>query len=461
MNAQKMFRGKNIVVMGLGLHGGGLSTALWLLRHGATIVITDTKTKRELASSLQQLPKTSRVQLVLGGHRLQDFRHADMIVQNPGVPADSVYIREAKKYHIPVVNEVTLFFDACPTPNIIAVTGTKGKSTTSSLLYHLLKTQFGKRVFFGGNIRTTPMLSIVDKLKKDSIVVLELSSWHLELFAEHPCRPHIAIVTNLLDDHLNRYASRNAYFAAKGLIWKWQKKNDVVILNHDNVPSRKWKNKTPSTQVWFSQRELEQNGAYVKNGKFTLRTKGKEQVIAKTGSLRILGDHNQMNALAALLAAQKVGMSAEKMERGLRTFQGVPHRMEKVRIVNEVTYYNDTAATTPDATIAALQSFSEKSILIAGGTDKKLLFGTLARTIRARTKKLILLPGTATEKLKKLLGTFPYTEVKSMVAAVREANTGTKPGDVVLLSPGAASFGLFQHEFDRGDQFIAAVKKLR
>ncbi len=455
------FRGKRVVVMGLGLHGGGLSTATWLLKHGARVLVTDTKTRTQLLPSLRRLPRNPRLAFALGGHRLEDFRSADLIVQNPGVPYNSPYLVEARKNGIEIANEATLFFDACPTQQIIAVTGSKGKSTTSVLTAALLKAQYGKRVFLAGNIRTTPMLSIVDRLSRDAIVVLELSSWQLEPFAWHKHRPHIAVVTNLLDDHLDRYPSRAAYYRAKSLIWRWQTAQDCTILNAENTPSLRWKGKTPGRTLWFSTARTVQHGAYVRDGLLTVRLGLKEKVIAQRTDIPLPGSHMVSNALAAILVARLYHVPGERIRRTLRAFRGVPSRMERVRTVREVAFYNDTTATAPDATIAALNSFVEKPILIAGGVDKKLEYQNMARAIRARAKALILLPGSATEKLKKLLGAFSYQEASSMAQAVRMAAGVAERGDTVILSPGAASFGLFQHEFDRGEKFVRAVKGLR
>lgn len=463
MGRRMQLKGKRVVVMGLGLHGGGLATTQWLLKHGAHVVVTDTKTRQQLAPSLEHLPRSPRLTFTLGKHRLSDFRTADLIVQNPGVPNDSLFLREAKKHRIPIANEAAIFFDACQTHNIIAVTGTKGKSTTSTLIFRMLRARYGKRVFLAGNIRTTPMLSIVDRLNKNSVVVLELSSWQLERFRDHPCHPHIAVVTNLLDDHLNRYPSRQAYYGAKALIWKWQSSDDVTILNFDNAPSRAWQGAMKSRALWFSHRRMQRDGAFLQNGQFVLRENGRDRRIAAMDDLQIPGEHNHMNVLAAILAARQYGVPPTTMRTVLRTFRGIAHRMERVRTLRGVVYINDTTATAPDATIAALKSFPQKSILIAGGTDKGFRTSTyqaLAAAMKKSAKYLILLPGTATEKVKKLLGAFPFQEVRSMNNAVRAAARMAEHGDVVLLSPGVASFGLFQHEFDRGEQFVAAVKKL-
>lgn len=306
------------------------------------------------------------------------------------------------------------------------------------------------------------MLSIVDKLKKDSIVVLELSSWQLEPMAWATMSPHIAVVTNLLDDHLDRYTSRVAYYRAKSWIWQWQTKNDFVILNADNAPSRRWKGKTHSTTLWFSRTSHgKAAGAFLNRGRMMIRLHSRSSPAAFVNDLRVPGEHIQMDALAAVLIARLYRVPVKKIRTALRVFRGVPHRLQQIRTVRGVAYFNDTTATVPDATIAALKSFSQQPILIAGGIAKVPNYRAMASAIKQRVKYLILLPGTATEKIKKLLGTFPYHEVGSMDAAVRTASASASDGDIILLSPGAASFGLFQHEFDRGEKFVAAVQRLR
>ncbi len=454
--------GKHVLMLGLGIHGGGASTVRWLLRHGAYVRITDLKTRRELASSIKTLPKHSRITFSLGGHRLADLQGIDLVVQNPGVPAHSPFLREIRKRKIPIVNEAVLFL--CNAKGVVVgVTGTKGKSTVTALIGSVVRQQYGQRVFVGGNIKTTPMLDILDRLHKRSIAVIEFSSWHLEAFKHVKTSPHIAVVTNLLDDHLNRYRHRNAYYQAKSLIWKWQTKDDVVILNHDNVPSRSWHKQIPGRPLWFSQHSFGRgNGAFFDGNKLCVRRKNKVKTLATTNDLHIPGQHNMMNALPAVLVADLLGVPAKKIQQGLHAFHGLSGRLEKVAVKSGVAYYNDTTATAPAATIAALESFPKQTVLIAGGAEKNLPMEKMAEEIKKRAKTVLLLPGTATDMLARLLRerNVPYNLVRSMNEAVQVASRKATKGDIVLLSPGAASFGLFLHEFDRGDQFIAAVKNL-
>ncbi|MFH1171564.1 MAG: UDP-N-acetylmuramoyl-L-alanine--D-glutamate ligase [bacterium] len=454
-------RGKHVVVMGLGLHGGGTATTAWLLRHGARVTVTDLQQRAALRESIAKLPTSRRLSFILGRHRHEDFRSADVIVANPGVPSTSPYLATAQRAGVAVINEATLFFSRCPC-RIIGVTGTKGKSTVSSLIAHLLKKSTPTSL--AGNIRTTAMLGILDRLTPKMTVVLELSSWQLEGLSSIRRSPEIAVVTNLLDDHLNQYISRRAYFTSKEEIWKYQDPTMSVILNRDNPPLRTRGKGVHGRRYWFSRRYFpEENGAFVRGGKYYFRENGKVSFVASFSDSRLLGEHNVMNTLAAITAAKVCGMKARQIRESLRTFAGVPGRLEIIRSLRGVRYMNDTTATAPAASIAALATVSKPVILIAGGTDKNLPYREMAQAIRSSVQSLILLPGTATVKLQTLLRSFhrPLHLAASMREAVRIAARNARPGTTVLLSPGAASFGLFLHEFDRGEQFEKEVRRLR
>lgn len=446
--------------MGLGLHGGGLATTQWLLRHDAKVLVTDLRSAKALKPSLRQLPRTPRLRFVLGRHRHSDFRTADLVVANPDVPSHSPYLATARREGVPVVNEATIFFALCPA-KIIGVTGTKGKSTVSALLFHLLKTARRKAVL-AGNIRSTAMLAVLDKLSSATTVVLELSSWQLEGLPSIRRSPEIGIITNLLDDHLNRYASKSSYFASKDSIWRYQTPADCILLNRDNRPTRVRGEKVHARRYWFSLRPFtEENGIFCRGASFVFRSEGRETRIASTADLRLPGPHNVSNALAALCAARLMGVSSHTLRIGLRSFRGISGRLELVKNVRGVAYYNDTTATAPDAAIAALKSFDRRPIVIAGGVDKKLPYGSMARAFQQGAKRVVFLPGSATKKLlRRWKKSIPYLEAQSMEEAVQKAAALASPGDVVVLSPGAASFNLFLHEFDRGERFVRAVRSL-
>ncbi|MDO8463484.1 MAG: UDP-N-acetylmuramoyl-L-alanine--D-glutamate ligase [bacterium] len=448
--------GKRVTVMGLGLHGGGLAVTAWFLTHGAMVTVTDRKTAGELAPSVRALAQLlvrhpafrERLHLVLGKHRMRDFTHADLVVQNPGVPRESPYLAAAARAGVAIENEASLFFrilKGVPSPpQIMAVTGTRGKSTTAALLHQMVLAD-GRKAYLAGNIRR-PMFDQIAAImraarRQEVFVVLELSSWHCERLSRQTGGPDVAIVTNIMRDHLNRYASMRSYAAAKRKILSG---SGIAVLNRQSPPVRAMAGRATRKVVWFA----------------TSR-KGVDNP-----SLR--GAHNRENIAAAAAAARVVGVAPAAIARALQTYVGLPGRLEPVSRAFGITWINDTCATTPDATIAGLKALNSggggEVVLIAGGTDKNLVYGAWAQVVACSVKQIIFLPGTATEKMLASLQALPHVEVpvtiaRSMREAVRKARRAARRGDTVLLSPGAASFGLFVHEFDRGEQFLRAVRR--
>lgn len=398
--------------MGLGLHGGGVGVAKFFVKQGAKVLVTDLKTKKQLKKSVKKL---NQVKFVLGKHRKEDFINADLIIRNPGVPRESKYLKIAKDNNISVKTDIDIFFDLCSAP-IIGITGTKGKSTVATLIYLFLKKKYSK-TFLAGNIGVSP-LEFLGKINKKSKVVLELSSFELEGLKKSP---EVAVITALFSDHLNRYKDFRHYVNAKKSIFKYQNKNDVLILNNDDSETKK------------------------------LYSEAKSKVYFFKGS----------NIAAAVLVAELFKISKNDIKKVLSNFKGVPHRQEFVAEKKGIKYFNDTTATNPEAVIFAIETFRKrfpksKIILIVGGEDKKLSYRSLARNIKHNVDSVVLLHGTASNKLKKDLSKF--YPVKTMKEAVKKASCLAQKGDIVLLSPGAASFNLFENEFDRGNQFIKAVK---
>jgi UDP-N-acetylmuramoylalanine--D-glutamate ligase len=425
--------------MGLGLHGGGVSSAMFFYKQGADVLITDLKTEQQLKESIEKL-KGLKIKYFLGGHREEDFISADLIIKNPDVPSTSPYLEIAKKNDTPIETDVNLFFKMSDS-FVIGVTGTKGKSTTASLIYHLLKSKY-KRTFLAGNIGVSP-LEILTKAKKGDKVVLELSSFELEDLTQSP---NIAVITNILPDHLNRYGNMDEYIESKKLIFKYQKKNDVLILNNDDQIVSKFAEKSHSKVLFFS-------------------TKEKHKKI-KLDGFKLFGEHNLSNLSASIKVAELLKVPTKLIEKSLKGFEGVPNRQEFIKEINGVKYFNDTTATMPDAVVVAINSFTEKFpesklILICGGQNKGLNFSQLIDIIKEKVGELVLLPGTASDKIKEGLSEYnKINEVFSMQEAVKMAEKLSKKGDIVILSPGAASFNLFKNEFDRGKQFIEVVKNL-
>lgn len=439
------FKGKKITMLGLGLLGRGVNVAKFLASLGAELTITDLKTAEALEVSLKQLKKFPNIHYVLGGHRLEDFRNRDMVIKAAGVPLDSPYIAEAMKHNIPIEMDASLFAKFSPA-TIVGVTGTRGKTTTTNLLVHILETAFPGRVFIGGNIRGMATLPLLKKTKAGDYVVLELDSWQLQGFGDAKLSPQIAVFTNFLLDHMNYYkGNMGQYFADKANIFMYQREGDVCVVG-------------------------EQAAKEIKNRTQGLRSKlviARAKIIPKEWKIKIPGAHNRENIACAIEAARALGASEKAVKRGVESFVGVSGRLEYLRSVRGVKYWNDTTATTPDGNRVAIQTVTEKGkknlVLIAGGNDKNLEFGDMVKLINRTVKALVLIQGTATEKILTLLPRklgYPMVVVGSMREAVAYADGFAERGDTVLLSPGAASFGIFKNEYDRGDQFALLVKKL-
>lgn len=466
----KDIKGKQVTVMGLGLHGGGLSVSRWLLKHGARVLVTDLKSEKELRPSVAALrryarsKKTSRsLTLVLGRHQKKDFIHADMIIQNPGVPRTSPYVRAAKKHFVPVFNEASLFFSLCRVP-IIGITGSKGKSTTTALAGALLKKKYPTTIV-AGNIGTTAMFDVIDRVREDSsvpYVVLELSSWHLEGLKSIKKSPHIALVTTIAPDHLNRYSSMDAYVSAKRLIVQYQQKGDAAVMSRKNELSRSIAGNYRGEALWFSQAPFRGKGAYIHKGTVYWQEGDRKKSLLRLSDIPLPGAHNIDNVLAAVTLAAYLGVAGQHIRAAVRNFHGLPGRMEYVGNIQGRKVYNDTTATAPHATEAALKSLGGRIVLIGGGADKKLPLGGLVRIVKKKVAYLVLLPGSGTSRLAPKLrakGYHDFSVVSSLRDAVVEAYAHSKKGDTIVLSPAFASFGIFAHEFDRGRKFVKEIKR--
>ena len=454
--------------MGLGLHGGGLGVTRWLVAQGADVTVTDLKTAEELRPSVQELAGLP-VRLALGGHREADFQNADLILRNPGVPAESPYLKIARDHGVPVVMEMGLFFRLCPAP-ILGITGTKGKTTTTSLAGAIIRRSRPDAVV-AGNLAggspqwhgSLPALELLPMIRPDTPVILELSSWQLEGLPSDTC-PHIAVVTNVSADHLNRYRNMAAYADSKKAIFLHQRPEDTVVLNYDNGITCAYATQAPGRVAWFSRRQRVQ-GAFVDGADICWDWQGRKAQLATLADIRVPGAHNVENVLAAAALTMVWGASPDDVRQAIREFPGVPHRLEFVAELESVRYYNDTTATTPDATIAALEAFAggPAVVLIAGGSDKALDFTALAGCIVRSTKAVILLEGEGSQRLQRAIATAGgrVTEVcATLASAVDLARNLARDGDVVLLSPACASFGMFANEFERGNQFKVLVRNL-
>lgn len=432
--------------MGLGLLGGALNDTIFLVENGAELTVTDIKTAEELKTSLDKLKKYKNIIYRLGGHKLEDFKTADLILQPGNVPTDSIYLAEARKNNIPIYVSESLFAQYCPEGvTLIGVTGTRGKSTTARLIYDILAVD-GRRVFLAGNTKGISTLALLENVRRNDLVVMEMDSWALHGMGDIKKSPNIAVFTNFMVDHQNFYHSMDDYFTDKVNIFLNQKDTDQLVVGVDVLKLIRKKYKKFAGKAIVPDID----------------------VLPKSWKIKLLGEHNRQNIAYAVTVGRLLDVPEKVIRQAVEAYPGVAGRLEFVREIKGVKYYNDTTATTPEATLAALKAIKTglKSgggiVLISGGTDKMLDFKQYSKEVPKIVKNLILLKGTATDKILKLLPKkLPFTlvVVESMQAAVDLARNFADKNDIVLLSPGAASFGIFKNEFDRGEQFNNLVKK--
>lgn len=461
------FRSKKVLVMGLGLHGGGIGTAAFFARLGARVVVTDLKSKRELAPSLEKLKRFKNISYHLGGHRAADFQNTNYVIQGPGVPGKSKFLAIARRAGVPILSDVEVFFLACPA-RIIGITGTKGKSTAATLIGAFLhrglerspSRRAGGRVWVGGNIRKS-MLDFLPRVRKGDLVVLELSSFQLDLLARQRRSPEVAVITNIFPDHLNRYPSMAAYEKSKTNIFRFQRKRSLLFVAAEDA-------------------------------RLLRLVRGATGRVIRVRTAVVLRPFRRAipestppyyfpNLAAAVAVARHFGVGETAIRAVLKKFRGISGRMEFVRAVRGIEFINDTTATNPGAAEAAVRATKRrlgqdrKLHMIAGGFDKGLPVRDFVRALAECAASVVFLPGAASGKMELGIrrqalgirkrqtenGELKVFHARSMREAVGVAYRNARSGDVVLLSPGAASFGLFQHEFDRGDQFAAAVRRLR
>ncbi len=495
MDFREYFKNKKITVMGLGLLGRGVGDIAFLAQYAKELIVTDLKPSTALRPSLAKLRKFKNITYHLGGHRLKDFNNVDLIIKAAGVPVDSPYIIEARKNNIPVEMSTSLFAKLSPA-TLIGITGTRGKSTVTHLIYEILKSHLGlnhsfrrtvgrntlrSKVFLGGNVRGVATLPLLKKVRKGDYAVLELDSWQLQGFGENnlPAQagisPHIAVFTTFMEDHLNYYKNNlDMYLLDKAQIFLHQKKDDYLVLGESvkTLIKKQYGNKIKGKIISPSHIPLQWN-------------------------IPLLGEHNKENISLAIAVAKVFGIQEKIIKNTVEKFKGVPGRMELIRTYKGIRIYNDTTATTPQATLAALKALGSPStstsaasgstvlsgspskdsvpngsgqnqniVLILGGADKGIDMGVLLKEIPRYCKALILLPGTGTDRiLPQLRVTGNKLQVNALVHSLKEAVkialTYAQISDIILLSPAFASFGLFRNEYDRGDKFVNLVKGLK
>jgi UDP-N-acetylmuramoylalanine--D-glutamate ligase len=458
----KAIPGMKVTVMGLGINGGGLASAQFFARRGAEVTVSDLRGREALAVSLAALEGLP-VRLVLGRHEQGDFEKADLVVKNPAVSPGSPFLQSARDHGAAVETDLSIFLALAKNP-ILAVTGSKGKSTTASAIaFGLARVDPGTKL--GGNIAVSP-LSFLDELRGGAPVVLELSSWQLgDLRGRGLLTPVVSAFTVILPDHLDRYPGMAEYVSDKKAIFQEQQPGAKAVFNLDDPWQREFPRETRATSCFYSAGPLPDGlrGAWLEGceGR-ALIAEGKKAPAAILGSTRVPGAHNRMNLLCAGLALHLFGVKAEVVRKALAEFPGVEHRMEMFREWKGIRFYNDSAATIPHATAAAVRTLEPPLVLVAGGTDKNLDFSPL-RGLARKPDAIVLLAGTATEKIRALLdeeGVASEGPFDRLGPAVEAAIARARAGGAVLFSPGCASFGMFLNEFDRGSTFKRTVLEL-
>ncbi|MDR3122991.1 MAG: UDP-N-acetylmuramoyl-L-alanine--D-glutamate ligase [Treponema sp.] len=470
--------------MGLGLHGGGLETARYLASHGADITITDLRDEQALSPTIERLEAAGvKARYVLGRHDIDDFKNADMVIKNPGVRPDSPYLQAAAR----IETDISLFLAASPA-RLTAVTGSKGKSSTASAIRWVLSQARVRgllpgKAFLGGNIAVSP-LAFLDVLTAEDDVTLELSSWQLGdlgngLKAEGPLtadgsavngpsargrllKPRVAVITAIMPDHLDRYGTMEDYVADKRVIYRGQDRGDLTVAAGDSW-GQSFLAETPGRSMVYAETPLPDGAAggwaEGRNGPGLARTASGKTVELVPAKLLVPGYHQKKNLLAAALSLLDLGLAAEFIRESLGSFPGIEHRLEFFHEARGIRFYNDSAATIPEAAAAAVEAFDRPVALVTGGTDKNLNFGCLAAAA-SKAKAIILLAGSGSDKLRLLLDKagIPYRGPwDSVDEALRSALSAASAGDAVVLSPGCASFGMFLNEFDRGRKWKEAV----
>ncbi len=444
--------GRRVTVVGLAR--SGLAACRLLLALGAKVTATDLRPAEALDPAVEALAAAG-VRLHLGGHPPEAFAGAELCVVSPGVPAAHEALRACRARGTPVIGELELAWRAM-TAEVIAVTGTNGKTTTTALVGALLA-DAGRPVVVAGNIGR-PLAGEVLGLPADALVVAEVSSFQLETAERF--RPAVAALLNLTPDHLDRHGSLAAYTEAKARIFRRQGPADWAVLNADDPGAAGLAPRVPGRRLWFSRTQDVAEGACVREGWVVLRLDGAERRVCPLQEIPLRGSHNLENVLAAVACAAWAGIPPERLRVAIRGFPGVAHRIEWVRAIGGVAFYNDSKGTNVDATLKALAAFEEPIVLIAGGRDKGQDFAPLGRGAAGRVKAAVLI-GEGRAALRRALA--PVTavhEADSLAAAVRTAFAVAAPGDVVLLSPACASFDMFRDYEHRGEAFKAEVHAL-
>ena len=415
---------------------------------------TDTRTEAEIGEAVAKLRSTG-AKLELGGHRQATYLEQDLIVPSPGVPADDAYLKAARAQGVAIWSEIELTYRFLK-GRLIGITGSNGKTTTTALVEHILKTA-GMHTILAGNIGT-PLIACVESMREDSWTVAELSSFQLELIDKF--RPNIGVWLNLTPDHLDRHRSMEAYGAAKARLFENQTGDDAAVLNADDPATTPYAPSLPRV-YWFSRKQQVAQGAFVFGDEIVFRRNGANETLLKVVEIPLLGAHNLENVLAAAAAARLAGAQASQIAAGVRSFSGVEHRIEFAGEIGGVRYYNDSKATNVDATLKALDSFPGRILIILGGKDKGSDYTVLQKPLRDKAILALLIGAAAAKIEKQIAGSVAIERAETLERAVDTASHAAQPGDVVLLAPACASFDQFQNYEHRGRVFKDLVRQLQ
>jgi UDP-N-acetylmuramoylalanine--D-glutamate ligase len=470
--------GKRVLILGAARQG--LALARWLARHGARVTLSDNRSETDLEPARQALAGLP-VEWVPGGHPLELLDQTDLLCLSGGVPLTLPIVAEAQKRGIPLSNDTQIFMEVAPCKTV-GITGSAGKTTTTMLVGEMAKASMatGDRgqetvnqspvprppsAFVGGNIGD-PLINYVDEMRPDDLAILEISSFQLD---QMTTSPDVAAILNITPNHLDRHVTMEAYTAAKARILDFQTKNDVAILGRDDSGAWGLRERVKGRLLSFGLSDLsvEQSGTYVKDGLYHLRDGNAYILLPIQNAIHLRGDHNRLNVLAAITIGYAAGLTLDAMLEAIDNFHGVPHRLELVRELHGVKWFNDSIATAPERTMAAVRSFDEPIVLMLGGKDKDLPWEDLAALVRERVDHVVVF-GQAAEKI---LGVLADTKSGAkrplsvdhcggLQEAVRQAAQVAEAGDIVLLSPGGTSFDQFNDFAERGDWFRKWVQEL-
>ena len=461
----KKYDNKHILVIGAARQG--LAISRYLDKHGAKVTLTDARPENDLIDAKNSLADT-QVQTHFGEHPFSLLDGTDLICVSGGVPLDIPIIKEAKQRHIQLSNDSQIFLENCPC-TVIGITGSAGKTTTTALLGQMADRFFEmksnkNRAWTGGNIGN-PLISNVDEMQEDDLAIMELSSFQLELMTRSP---HIAAVLNITPNHLDRHGTLGAYTAAKVRILKFQKQADLAILNREDKGSWNLREELHGDLISFGYKKPDKNdhGTYIEKGNIMLQIAREQMKMLPIDWIPLRGEHNLLNVLAACAIAAGATIALPAIQTAIEEFEGIPHRMQLVATRNGVQWYDDSIATTPERSLAAIKSFDEPIVLLLGGRDKNLPWEELLQTANQKVKQFVLFGEAANmiaeklEKIQKHTSAKPHSKVETLQDAIKEAAKTAEEGDVVLLSPGGTSYDAFVDFEERGNYYAKWISEL-